>query len=145
MATSWAITIDCASPQLLASFWKVALDYVDAPPPHGFDSWRAWLIACDVPEGEWDDGASVVDPDGIAPQISFLKVPEGKTTKNRVHLDLKVSGGRAVDGELRSERILKKVDQLRGLGATVIDKYFIFENLDHYVLADPEGNEFCVA
>src|SRR5699024_2416818 len=88
MTTAWTITIDCGHPTNLANFWKLALGYVDAPPPVGFDSWREWLIACDVPEAEWGDGASLVDPEGVAPSLSLLRVPEGKHAKNRLHIDL---------------------------------------------------------
>ena len=48
----------------------------------------------EVPEDEWDDGAYVTDPDGVRPGISFLKVPESKVVKNRIHIDVNVGGGR---------------------------------------------------
>ena len=94
MATPWGITFDCSDARALAEFWKVALGYVDAPPPTGWDSWADWARHFDIPEDEWDDGASLVDPDGVLPPVGFLKVPEGKTAKNRLHFDLRVGGGR---------------------------------------------------
>ena len=78
----------------------------------------------DVPQEEWGDGAKLDDPDGVLPDIGFLRVPEGKTAKNRLHLDLQVSGGRHLDQGLRRARIQAEVDSV--------------------VMADPEGNEFCV-
>ena len=98
-----------------------------------------------MPRDEWDDGASIVDPDGVGPGISFLKVPEPKTAKNRLHLDLKVSGGRDVDQEVRRSRIMAKVDEVVAAGATIQAEIAVGELLDHVVLLDPEGNEFCVA
>lgn len=144
MATTWALTMDCAQPRQLAEFWKSALGYVDAPPPQGFDSWEEWFVACEVPENERDDGASIVDPDGVAPGISMLRVPEGKRAKNRVHIDVKVSGGRAEPADVRRDRIMTTVERLAAAGAAVLAEYAIAGQLDHVMLADPEGNEFCV-
>ncbi len=45
-----------------------------------------------VPKDEWNDGATLVSPDDRGPNLTFLRVPEGKTVKNRMHLDLEVSG-----------------------------------------------------
>src|SRR5215212_6396755 len=78
MATSWGITFDCHDARKQASFWEVALGYVDAPPPTGWDSWQDWARHFEVPEEELEDGASLVDPDGVLPPIGFLKVPEDK-------------------------------------------------------------------
>lgn len=144
MLTTWTLTIDCASPSVVAAFWKVALDYVDAPPPSGFATWHDWYVACDVPREEWDDGASIVDPAGAGPRISMLKVPEAKLTKNRLHLDIQVSGGRGEPPSARSARIRDTVRRLTAVGARVLREHDIRGALDHIVLADPEGNEFCV-
>lgn len=144
MATTWALTVDCANPARLAAFWKVALGYVDAPPPQGFASWEEWLDACGVPEEEWNDGASVADPDGLRPRISFLKVPEGKVAKNRIHLDIQVGGGRAEPWEVRWPRVTDAVERLTAAGATVIREDVQAGKPDHVVMADPEGNEFCI-
>ena len=144
MATPWTVTFDCASAATMAAFWKEALGYVDAPPPRGWDTWEDWLRHFEVPEDEWDDGASLVDPDGVAPRIGFLKVPEGKTAKNRIHLDVQVAGGRDQPWDERERRITAKVQQLVAAGGTVIEEYRERHGLDHVVMADPEGNEFCV-
>jgi len=80
------VTFDCAHPAALAAFWRLALGYVDASPPEGFASWPEWLADVGVPPDEWDVGAYIEDPEGVRPSISFLKVPEPKVAKNRVHL-----------------------------------------------------------
>lgn len=144
MTTPWTLTIDCASPSVVAAFWKVALGYVDAPAPAGFTTWEEWFVACDVPRDEWDDGASIVDPTGTGPRISMLKVPEAKRTKNRLHIDVQVGGGRAEAAHLRTERIRERVRLLTAAGASVVAEHHIKDELDHVVLADPEGNELCV-
>ena len=144
MATSWGITFDCHDAGRQAGFWKVALGYVDAPPPVGWKSWEDWARHFEVPEEEWNDGANLVDPDGVQPPIGFLKVPEGKTAKNRLHIDVRVAGGRHVDQSLRRERILTMVDRLVAAGGTVLREDTFHGHLDHVVMADPEGNELCV-
>lgn len=142
--TPISVTFDCARPGRLADFWAIALDYEPSPPPTGWSSWEDWLRDNDVPEDEWDDGASIRNPDGVGPSVSFLKVPEPKTAKNRVHLDLQVAGGRHVEQAERERAIRAKVDQLLALMATVVDEAHGPRGLDHYVLADPENNELCV-
>jgi hypothetical protein len=144
VTTSWTITFDCHDAAALISFWKEALGYVDAPPPEGWETWEDWLRHFDVPEDEWGDGGSLVDPEGKLPAIGFLKVPEGKTAKNRLHLDLRVSGGRHLDQEVRRARITAHVERLVGAGARVLHEVVEDGQLDHVVLADPEGNELCV-
>jgi hypothetical protein len=79
MATKWTLRIDCSSPAVLAAFWAVALGYVESSPPEGFASWEEWLGRLGVPEDEWDDGASLDDPDGVGPRISFMKVPDPRS------------------------------------------------------------------
>ena len=144
MTTRITMTFDAAEPAVLAAFWRQALGYVEAPPPTGFGSWKEWFVACEVPEEEWDDGASIVDPEGVAPRISFLKVPEPKTAKNRLHLDLQVSGGRAVPADERATAIRATVERLVAAGGSVLGEHSIAGALDHVVMADPEGNELCV-
>src|ERR1043165_4858973 len=94
MTTRWSLTFDCHDAEGMARFWTVARGYRDCPPPEGWDTWEAWLEHFGVPEEEWGDGASLQDPQGVLPKISFLRVPEPKTAKNRLHIDLQVSGGR---------------------------------------------------
>jgi hypothetical protein len=144
MTTKWKLTIDCARPAVLAAFWCVALGYVEAAPPKGFASWPEWFAQVGVPEDEWDDGAYLEDPDGVLPGISFLKVPESKVVKNRVHLDVHVGGGRQEPWDARWSRVTAAVARLTDAGATVLREDLLDGTPDHVVMADPEGNEFCV-
>lgn len=142
--TGFAMTFDCADARGQARFWCLALDYRPASPPQGWATWEDWLREYDVPEEEWDDGATIEDPAGVLPRISFLRVPEPKTAKNRLHLDVRITGGRHVDSAERTRLIEDRVDLLTGAGATVQERVSHHEEIDHVVLLDPEGNEFCV-
>jgi hypothetical protein len=84
-----------------------------------------------------------VDPDRQGPRIWFQVVPERKAAKNRLHLDISVSGGRAVPIETRRQRVDAEAARLAGLGAGFAGVPNA-EGLDHYAVAmkDPEGNEF---
>ena len=112
MSTAWTITFDCADPAVLAAFWCRALGYVEGAPPAGFATWDEWLASVGVPAGEWGDGAYIEDPDGLRPGISFLKVREPKTAKNRVHLDVQAGGGRGEPQGVRWSRVLEAVQRL---------------------------------
>ena len=127
MATHWTLGCDAADPHGIAAFWAAALGYMAEP---GFDD---------------PDGASIIDPDGIGPAIGFLRVPEGKTAKNRMHIDIRVAGEPPWDMAERSRLIRAKVAQLAAAGAKVVREESDGEHLDHVVMLDPEGNEFCVA
>ena len=144
MAVSYQLVIDCASPEPLARFWAEALHYVIAPPPAGFESWDDFYRSIGVPEDELGIGADrIEDPKGEGPDIWFQVVPERKSIKNRLHIDLHASGGRDVPLETRRERVEAEAARLVALGAT--RKHAIVEEgLDHYgvALTDPEGNEF---
>jgi hypothetical protein len=143
-STAWTITFDCADPAVLAVFWCRALGYVEAAPPAGSATWEEWLASVGMPEEEWGDGAYIEDLQGLRPGISFLKVPESKTAKNRVHLDVQAGGGCGEPQEVRWARVLAAVQRLTGAGATVIREALQDGVPDHFVMADPEGNEFCV-
>ena len=138
------ISVDCGDAPRMAQFWCHALGYVEAPPPQGWSDWPSFLRDYDIPEEEWGDGASIRPASGDGPSISFLKVPEGKTVKNRIHLDLKVSGGRDVDQALRESRIRATEADLVARGATREREDLVDGRLDHVVMRDPEGNEFCI-
>lgn len=69
MATRWHLTFDCARPSLLAAFWALALGYVAPPPPDGFTTWEDWLRQQAATPDDWDDGAYLVDPDGVGPKL----------------------------------------------------------------------------
>jgi hypothetical protein len=88
----------------------------------------------------------IVDPDRSGPRIWFQVVPEQKAVKNRLHLDISVSGGRAVPIETRRQRVDAEAERLAGLGASYV-RVGSEEGLDHYGVAmqDPEGNEFDIA
>ena len=144
MHTSWGLTIDCADPGRLAAFWAEALGYDTAEPPDGFETWEAWLKDQGVPKKEWNDGAYLADPAGQGPTLSFLKVPESKSAKNRLHLDLKVGGGRHQSAKKRRTKIEKTVERLLGAGARLEREVDQDGHLDHVIMTDPEGNEFCV-
>ena len=138
------LTLDCADPGAQARFWALALGYEEAAPPDGWATWEAFLTDQQVPEAEWNDGAAIADPGGVLPSVSMLRVPEPKQVKNRLHLDVKVSGGRHIDPAQRTQRIDTKVDELLAAGATVYERYHTGGHLDHVTMLDPEGNEFCV-
>ena len=129
------ITFDCHDADLLAEFWAQALDYQLEPPPEGFESWEAALEANGIPLPEPRSIGAVVDPDGVGPRLLFLRVPEGKAVKNRVHLDIRAGG---------EEERRAKVRQLVAAGGTEIGR--VDEHGGWWiVMHDPEGNEFCVA
>lgn len=143
MAIKLQVVFDAADPPKLAAFWGEAIGYVEEDPPDGFDSWEAWAAANDLPREDWDRYASRVDPDGAGPRLFFQRVPEPKTAKNRVHLDLDVSGGRSVPIEDRRRRVADAVERAVAAGATRVKDYD--EAGQHWVvLQDPEGNEFCL-
>jgi Glyoxalase-like domain len=88
--------IDCADPEPLARFWAAALRYEFEPPPDGFPTWDDYWRGFGLPEEDLGIGEDrIVDPDGRGPRIWFQNVPERKTIKSRLHLDVTVSGGSA--------------------------------------------------
>ena len=144
MTTSIQLVFDTADPDQQARFWAAALGYQLQPPPDGFDSWESFLRAEGVPENRWNDASAVTDPEGKRPRIFFQRVPEGKVAKNRMHLDLSVSGGRGVPIEERRKLVDTEVARLKALGAT--DARGAMERDGEYWVRmnDPEGNEFCI-
>ncbi len=143
MTVRLQVAFDAADPRRLAGFWQQALGYKEQDPPEGYASWEQWAVAMEIPEERWGDVTALVDPEGVLPRLFFQKVPEPKSAKNRVHLDLNVGGGREVDERERRSRVDAAVDRLVGLGAT---KQREFEEPDQrwIVMHDPEGNEFCL-
>lgn len=110
------LCIDTADPAKIASFWESALGWR-----------RTWeeedQVCLEPPEGSREDG--------IVPDLIFLKVPEGKTAKNRLHLDLRPADQAA------------EVARLEALGARRVD-VGQGETVGWVVMADPDGNEFDV-
>jgi len=144
MTVRYQLVIDCADADRQARFWAEALHYVLAPPPTGFDTWDDWYRSVGVPEEELGQGEDrIVDPAGEGPAIWFQVVPEAKSVKNRWHIDVAASGGRAVPLDERRERVEAEADRLVALGATRL-RTISAEGMDHYAVAmlDPEGNEF---
>jgi hypothetical protein len=143
MATSIQVTFDCADPDRLASFWATALGYRKPDPPEGYATWPAFLAAQGIPEDQWNAASAIEDPEGRGPRLYFQRVPEPKVVKNRVHLDVNVGGGRLVPVEERRALVDAAVDRLRGVGATPLRP--VEEHGEYWVvMADPEGNEFCL-
>lgn len=137
------VTVDAADPGRLADFWALALDYVPQPPPPGFDSWSQLADELGLPEAERDAYTAIVDPDGSGPRIFFQRVPEPKTAKNRLHLDVNVAAG-VEDPAERWQRIEAHTDRLTAAGATELARFPDDPKGAWVVLADPEGNELCV-
>jgi hypothetical protein len=137
------VTFDCADPGALASFWAQVLGYVVQPPPEGFDSWDAFLDQVGVPPERRNDRSAAVDPEGSGPRLFFQKVPEGKTVKNRVHLDVRAAPG--LGGDERMAALEAEADRLVALGAQRLRRLEP-DALDAgtLVMTDPEGNEFCL-
>ena len=144
MATRIQVVFDCADPGSQARFWAEALHYRLPEPPDGLASWEEWARAQGIPEASWNDWASAEDPDGAGPRLYFQKVPEPKVAKNRLHLDLNVSGGSAASMDERKARIMAEVERLEALGAS--DRRGAMEQDGEFWVRmnDPEGNEFCV-
>ena len=115
------LAIDCANPSGLARFWCSVLDYE----VQGEDDGLVTIGSPMVPEGKNHPGP-------VPPTLTFALVSEGKTAKNRLHLDLNPTD-REQDEEVR---------RLLGLGARHADVGQ--GDVSWVVLADPEGNEFCV-
>ncbi|MCU1368813.1 MAG: hypothetical protein JWO77_7 [Ilumatobacteraceae bacterium] len=112
------LTIDCQDPYALSRFWSTALGYIDDP---------------DNPNEPDDPEAVIIDPDGLGPGLLFIPVPETKAVKNRFHLDL-------VPDQLRD----LEVHRLVAAGANLVSDHRNEDGSGWAVLADPEGNEFCV-
>jgi hypothetical protein len=143
MAATVQVTFDCADPGALSLFWNEALGYrLDSPPPP-FASWDEALEAWNVPEERRNDASASVDPDGVGPRLFFQKVPEGKSVKNRLHLDVRTAPG--LRGEERMAALERRCEELLALGATRLYRVEA-DQLDqgHITMADPEGNEFCL-
>jgi hypothetical protein len=141
MTAGFQVTFDAHDPERLARFWAEVLGYVAQPPPDGFDSWDAFLDSINWPADQLDAAFALVDPDGKLPRLYFQKVPEDKTAKNRVHLDVNVAAGMA--GDEKRAAVRGRADELVELGAVELRE--ADEHGGHWiVLQDIEGNEFCL-
>ncbi|MFI7416106.1 VOC family protein [Nonomuraea sp. NPDC049684] len=146
------ITFDAHDPKALSTFWRDALRYVHPGPPgielpQGADPLAAWddfLARAGVPEEERDARSAIEDPEGRGPRVFFQRVPEGRSGKNRVHLDVRAAPG--LRGEERMAALEAECERLVGLGATRVRRHEPEPpfGAGHIVLTDPEGNEFCL-
>ncbi|WP_068397756.1 VOC family protein [Kribbia dieselivorans] len=144
MSRTVQVTFDCADPAALAAFWAEALGYRVQEPPAGFATWEAALTAFGVPPERHNDASAIIDPDGAGPRVFFQRVPEGKQVKNRVHLDVRAAPG--LQGDSRMELLELEAARLQTLGATRLARFEPAPPMGagHLVMADPEGNEFCL-
>jgi hypothetical protein len=144
MPVRYQLVIDCAEPDRLARFWAAALGYELTPPPAGYAAWDDYYREIGVSEQLLGVGADrISDPEGHGPNVWFQIVPDVKTVKNRLHVDIHASGDRAAPFETRRKRVEAEAARLAGLGAVVVAELYE-EGGDHYAVAmrDPEGNEF---
>jgi Glyoxalase-like domain len=143
MAIPIQVVFDCADPAVVAQFWAEALGYELQGPPEPTAAWQAWQDEQGVPEEHRNDASAIVDPDGDGPRIYFQRVPEPKTVKNRLHIDVNAGGTAGTPLPERRARVDATVARLTALGATLVtarDDYG-----EYYVtMLDPEGNEFDV-
>jgi predicted enzyme related to lactoylglutathione lyase len=111
------ITVDADDPWTLAAFWAQA---------------TGWSVH---PESEPGDEEVLVQAgEGVRPRLLFIRVPDERVVKNRVHLDIAQAAGTR-DGE---------VERLTALGATVYEDHRRPDGTGWVTMRDPEGNEFCV-
>jgi catechol 2,3-dioxygenase-like lactoylglutathione lyase family enzyme len=108
------VVVDCRDPEGLAAFWNGVL---------------GWHVVGHEPDG----GVEIGPGDPGAMTIIFEPVPEPKSAKNRLHLDVRPAGTTQAD----------ELTRLRALGATLAD-VGQGDDLRWIVMADPEGNEFCL-
>ena len=124
MARLRDVVIDSRHPASIARFWAAVLDGYQVAPYDDAELARLRDAGIFDPE---DDPNVLVEAPGTLPRIFFQLVPEPKTVKNRVHLDL------------RCDRVEDELERVNELGASIVAEYD-----DHAVLRDPEGNEFCL-
>jgi hypothetical protein len=141
MAFDFQVAIDCSSPHELADWWAEALGWQVEAQDEAFirrmvSSGAASEEDTAVHRGAlvWRMGAAITSPEPGRPRVLFQQVPEPKTGKNRLHLDVRIG----------PERQEAEVTRLLGLGATEL--WRSSQGPHSWVtMADPEGNEFCVA
>ena len=127
MSVRWySVVVDCLDHVAQAAWWAEVLGW-----QHAYDSAEEIVL---VPPHALEPGASDVPPDRRGPGLVFIPVPERKEVKNRLHLDLAPRG--RDDHEAEVQRLLD-------LGARRVD-VGQSPRASWAVLADPEGNEFCV-
>ena len=126
------MVFDCHRPSALARCWADVLDGYDIAPP--YDKAEIERLRSIGIDDIADDPTVLVEAPGVEPRLFFQLVPESKTVKNRVHLDL-----RPVDRTREQE-----VGRLLALGASQLGDHRRPDGSGWITLADPEGNEFCI-
>lgn len=130
------ITVDCLDPARVGTFWAAAFEY----PAPDVEGWYNFLRAQGRPEGDLNATFAIEDPAGVRPRMFFQRVPEPKSVKNRVHLDLAAPAAGSQD---RAREIDAFAERLTALGARRLR--MVTQDAHYFVvMADPEGNEFCV-
>jgi hypothetical protein len=144
MSLAIQVTFDCADPAGLSRFWNEVLGYRLDSPPAPYQTWDEALDAWNIPEEKRNDASASVDPEGQGPRLFFQKVPEGKSAKNRVHLDVRAAPG--LQGDERMTALEAKCTELVALGATRLRRLEAAPPMEAgtIVMQDPEGNEFCL-
>lgn len=152
MSQEIQITFDAHDPRTLSIFWRDVLGYVHpAPPgvdlPDGADPLAAWddfLERVGVPEERRNSSSAVEDPEGRGPRLFFQQVPEGKTAKNRVHIDVRSAPG--LQGAERMAALEAECSRLVAMGAERLRRHEPEPpmSVGFIVMTDPEGNEFCL-
>jgi hypothetical protein len=141
MAFEFQVVVDCTSPHDLADWWAEVLGWRVEPQDEAFI--RRMIEAGAAAEADttrhrgalvWRAGAAITSPDPGPPRVLFQSVPEAKTVKNRVHLDVRVG----------ADQQAAEVARLLRLGATELWRGAQGPHT-WVTMADPEGNEFCVA
>lgn len=141
MAYTFQVAVDSSDPHALADWWAQALHWDVEPSNEEFI--RKMIAAGHASESDtkthhgvlvWREGQAINHPDGGAPRVLFQLVPEAKTVKNRMHLDVRVG----------AENVEKEVGRLTAAGARELWRGS--QGPHNWVtMADPEGNEFCVS
>src|SRR5688500_1681262 len=136
------VTFDCADPRALSIFWNAVLGYELPPPPPGFGSWDEFSET--LPPERRNSASASEDPAGRGPRLFFQRVPEGKTAKNRVHLDVRAAPG--LEGDERMAALEAECERLVALGAARVKRHEPAPPMSHgfIVMTDPEANEFCL-
>jgi catechol 2,3-dioxygenase-like lactoylglutathione lyase family enzyme len=146
------VTFDAHDPRALSTFWRDVLGYVHPGPPgvellEGADplaAWEEFLARIGVPAEQRNSRSAIEDPSGQGPRVFFQQVPEDKIAKNRVHLDVRAAPG--LTGDERMAALEAECARLVAFGATRIRREEPGPpmSMGHIVMADPEGNEFCL-
>lgn len=152
MSRQIQVTFDAHDPRALSTFWRDVLGYVHPGPPgvdlpEGADPLAAWddfLAKLGVPEEARNSRSAIEDPDGEGPRVFFQQVPEDKVAKNRVHLDVRAAPG--LEGDERMAALEAECERLVARGAARLRRVEPAPPMEagFVVMADPEGNEFCL-